>query len=414
MAERGAAALAGGPGALNVVFLHPDLGLGGAERLVVDAAAHLSGVGHRVVVLTAHHDPARAFPETVDGTLDVRIRGRFLPGQVAQRLRAPSAIARMAWLAASTARLPERPDVVFCDLIAHVIPLLRFAGRPRVVFYCHYPDRLLAPARGGLYPWYRAPIDRLEALGIGMADRVLVNSRFTATRVREAFPRLHAQPIVLYPGVDPGPEVDAPLVTIGETTTILCLSRFDPRKNLVLAVDALAALRPRLPPAEFARVRLVVAGGHDARLREQDETVLALQERIRHHGLTGQVSLRLSPGEAERRALLRECRCMVYTPEHEHFGYVPVEAMAAGRPVVAVNAGGPAETVRDGETGFLCPPDPDAFAAALAQLLGDAALAARLGRAGRTHVAANFSRAAFGERLETILGTLMETPCSRR
>ena len=111
--------------------------------------------------------------------------------------------------------------------------------------------------------------------------------------------------------------------------------------------------------------------------------------------------------EPERRALLSECRCVVYTPDDEHFGYVPVEAMAAGRPVVAVNRGGPAETIVEGETGLLCPPTPEAFADALARLLTDGNLAARMGRAGRARVTERFSRAAFGRRLEAILRELV-------
>lgn len=60
--------------------------------------------------------------------------------------------------------------------------------------------------------------------------------------------------------------------------------------------------------------------------------------------------------DAEKRKLLEECSAVVYTPSHEHFGIVPIETMAAMRPVIAVNNGGPLESVADGETGFLCPP----------------------------------------------------------
>jgi alpha-1,3/alpha-1,6-mannosyltransferase len=51
----------------TVVFFHPDLGIGGAERLVVDAAVGLQLRGHRVVVFTNHCDPAHCFDECRDG-----------------------------------------------------------------------------------------------------------------------------------------------------------------------------------------------------------------------------------------------------------------------------------------------------------------------------------------------------------
>jgi hypothetical protein len=53
---------------LRIAFLHPDLGIGGAERLVVDAALALQQCGHEVSFYTAHHDKAHCFPETRDGT----------------------------------------------------------------------------------------------------------------------------------------------------------------------------------------------------------------------------------------------------------------------------------------------------------------------------------------------------------
>ena len=56
---------------LRLVFVHPDLGIGGAERAVIDAALALKSRGHQVTFLTAHHDPSHCFTETVDGTLDV-------------------------------------------------------------------------------------------------------------------------------------------------------------------------------------------------------------------------------------------------------------------------------------------------------------------------------------------------------
>lgn len=69
---------------MRVAFIHPDLGigmypepyfiafprqnaLGGAERLVVDAALGLQRLGHTVHIYTSHHDPGHCFEETKDG-----------------------------------------------------------------------------------------------------------------------------------------------------------------------------------------------------------------------------------------------------------------------------------------------------------------------------------------------------------
>jgi len=91
----------------------------------------------------------------------------------------------------------------------------------------------------------------------------------------------------------------------------------------------------------------------------------------------------------------------------EPFGLVVLEAMAAGRPVIASNIGGPADIVRDEETGLLVPPgDPRALRAALARLIADPALRARLGAAGQIRVN-EFKAAAVLPRIEGAYRTLL-------
>lgn len=90
----------------------------------------------------------------------------------------------------------------------------------------------------------------------------------------------------------------------------------------------------------------------------------------------------------------------MYTPQHEHFGIVPLEAMASSRPVIAVNSGGPIESVLSGSTGFLCEPTAAAFAEAYEELR-DGKKAAKMGVAARQHVVSKFSRASFGASLNS-------------
>lgn len=374
---------------LRVGFLHPELGLGGAERLVVDAAIELQARGHEVVIFTAGHDPERAFPETVDGRLDVRVHGAFLPARIAGHLQALCTIARVSF--AATRMAAERFDVIVCDLVPYAIPLLR--DRAHVIYYCHFPDQLLAPRRSGLYRLYRAPLDALEVPAMRAAHRVVVNSRFTAG-VLEKLGGPRAE--VVYPGVDIEAYAGVPEPPAGEAV-VLAVGRFDRRKNLPLLVEAMAWMQ-RATPA--ARARLVIAGGLDPKRSEDAALAEEIEDLAARRGVD--LTLERSPSDARRLDLLAASRCVVHGAVDEHFGLVPVEAMASGRAVVAVAAGGPLETVVDGATGFLRPPTPEAFGDAIARLIADRDLALRLGRAARAH-AARFSRRAFGAALEELL-----------
>jgi alpha-1,3/alpha-1,6-mannosyltransferase len=188
---------------------------------------------------------------------------------------------------------------------------------------------------------------------------------------------------------------------------ILSISRFDPKKNLALAIDALGAVRDVLPAQLFADVRLVLAGGYDSSFAEQRAVLDDLTRRASAQGLSDVVSFSLSPGDREREALLARCLCVVYTPAAEHFGYVPLEAMAAGRAVIAANVGGPTETVRNGETGLLCEPEPRAFGQALAELITNRRRSREMGRAGRRHVEQHFALEQFGARLERRIANVL-------
>ncbi|MBP8273946.1 MAG: glycosyltransferase [Acidobacteria bacterium] len=387
---------------LRIAILHPDLGLGGAERLIVDAALELQQRGHRVTLFTSSHDRTRAFDETCDGTLDVRVHGAWLPVHVGGRLRAAAAIARMTVGAMAVLHDSDPPDLVLCDVVPHVIPVLR-ALRPRlpVLFYCHFPDQLLTPPRLGLYRWYRRPFDALERAGTARATVTMVNSRYTARVFARTYPTIATAPHVVYPGVDVDRWVPRPSPPASRTT-IVSIARFERSKNVELAIAAFAALRRRLPPGAFAPLRLAIAGGFDERLRDAVDTLAALRHQARVCGLDDQIDFLPSLPEPDLRALVADALAVVYTPTHEHFGFVPVEAMASGRPVVAVAEGGPLETVEDAETGFLVAPTADAFAEALARLVVDPDLADRMGVAGRARVVSHFSRASFGAQLDAL------------
>ncbi|KAI3769347.1 hypothetical protein L6452_00448 [Arctium lappa] len=387
---------------MNIAIIHPDLGIGGAERLIVDAAVELASHGHNVHIFTSHHDENRCFEETLVGTFAVTVYGSFLPRHIFYRLHAVCAYLRCMFVALCVLFMWPSFDVVLADQVSVVIPIVKFKKSTKVVFYCHFPDLLLAKHTTLLRRIYRMPINFLEELTTGMADLILVNSKFTASTFAATFKRLDAQgirPAVLYPAVN----VDQFSEPNAYKLNFLSINRFERKKNIDLAISAFAMLRhpdENIPEGfNFADMTLTIAGGFDQRLRENVDYLEQLKVLAEIKGVSNQIKFITSCPTAERNALLSDCLCVIYTPKDEHFGIVPLEAMAAHKPVIACNSGGPVETVKDGETGFLCDPTPQSFSFAMAKFLQDSSLAERMGANARSHVATMFSTKTFGAQL---------------
>ncbi|XP_040021285.1 alpha-1,3/1,6-mannosyltransferase ALG2 isoform X1 [Gasterosteus aculeatus] len=394
----------------RVVFLHPDLGIGGAERLVVDAAVALKSQGCSVQIWTAHYDPTHCFSETLDPELPVVCVGDWLPTSVFGYLHALCAYLRMIYVALYLVFLSGvEYDVVFCDQVSVCIPVLRLSRlRKKVLFYCHFPDQLLTQRKSTLKKLYRAPIDWLEERTTGMADMILVNSQFTAGIFAETFRGLRGvQTDVLYPSLNTrtfdqqSSEAQGleGLLPEGTSCLFLSLNRYERKKNLGLALQAFASLKSSLPPGQSAGIHLVVAGGYDDRVTENVQHYAELRKLAAQLDLEDVVTFLRSPSDSLKVALLRGSAAVLYTPSREHFGIVPVEAMYCRCPVIAVNSGGPLESVADGETGFLCEPTAEAFSKAMERLAREPQLRGDMGQAGRRRVQDKFSLRAFSNQL---------------
>lgn len=425
---------------------------------MVNAAVALQQRGHRVTLWTTHHDPTHCFAETRgEGPLapHVRVAGDWLPRQVLGRFTALCAVVRMLYLALvvglstggcwwSSSRKEdgkqqrqqqeEHIDVVFCDGVSAMVPLLRFLWNFPVLFYCHFPDKLLCTDRASLFKrCYRAPLDWIEERTTGASTLIAVNSKFTAQVFAEAFPNVparHATPAVIYPAINLDsfvpPKATTPAAIAAAapaskggknattTTTagmrpFVSLNRFERKKNIGLALEALALVRTHLQQNEdkkdnhqnlLKELRLIIAGGYDDAVLENKEYMHELQSHAQTLGLSDCVSFQPSISDATRATLLQEALAVLYTPDREHFGIVPLEAMYAGSPVLAVASGGPLETVLDGKTGFLCEGTGRGFAEAMLRLVREPELKEEMGRAGHEHVKEKFGLDAFAATLE--------------
>jgi glycosyltransferase involved in cell wall biosynthesis len=153
-------------------------------------------------------------------------------------------------------------------------------------------------------------------------------------------------------------------------------------------------------PLVVAVARLVPQKGVDVALRAMvglDATLVVLgegPERGRLEGLARELGVRLLlPGRVgDVAAVLRRAEVVVHPVRWEGFGLAVLEAMLCERAVVASRVSSIPEIVADGETGLLVPPDdPAALHDALARLLGDESLRARMGAAGLARARTDFS-----------------------
>ena len=208
-------------------------------------------------------------------------------------------------------------------------------------------------------PVGRAVIRFLDSVGLAPAAiRRYAAIAGTVTR-REGYFPAGAKPLVLHP----------PTQKTGWQDTgqdhFFTVSRFYPSKRIDLLVDAYRLARVPLP------FRIAGTGGEEALLRSRAGD----DPRFSFEGFVDDAALvRLYGGALG----------VPFAPADEDYGYVALEAMLAGKPVITTDdAGGPLELVRDGENGLVTAPRPDALAAAFERLYADRQWARKLGARGR-------------------------------
>lgn len=207
-------------------------------------------------------------------------------------------------------------------------------------------------------------------------------SQFVAGEVADLLGADPARVVAVHHGVPPVPESTGPPPVDGPY--VLALGTIEPRKDLpslVRAFDAVAEAH--------ADLSLVVAGPDGWGTQAFQDAVAAARHAARIRRL-GWVDVE------QRAALLRHAAVYAYPSRYEGFGFPPLEAMAAGIPVVATTAGALPEVLGDGAS--LVPPnDAEALADAIQQVLvDDAARGALLDRGARRVAAFDWRRCADG------------------
>lgn len=362
---------------MRVAFLHPDMGIGGAEQLVINLAMSCKNLGWYVKIFTPSYDNTRALEQIKDGTIDLEVRGNAFPRRIFGKFHAFCEYIRVLLAALYLILFGGDFDLVIVDQIPLAIPLLNI--RFKTFFYCHYPDKLLCTdRRSPLKRIYRLIIDTIEEVTMGFAHEIAVNSYYTQGVFKESFRIINkfkkTLPRVIYPSInlsdyDVKEVQKQDIISIRGLETLknrdvknlkimVSLNRYERKKNLPLAIRAFLNFSNTFSAAHYQEeVKnhiLIMAGGFDQTLAENIEVFSDLTGLADVDEESGNniFFLKNISGE-ERSILLKTANVVIYTPKNEHFGIVPVEAMYCGAMVVAHKSGGPLESVKDGNTGYL-------------------------------------------------------------
>lgn len=187
--------------------------------------------------------------------------------------------------------------------------------------------------------------------------------------------------------------------TTATADTILVVASLAPRKGIHHLIDAVAQLI-----RDGIAVRLSIVGAV-----VEPDYFQELSRQVKDRQIEAYVSFR---GALDIDELMREyhsCSLFVLPSAEESLGLVLLEAMAAGKPVIASRVGGIPDIVTDGQNGVLVAyGDPSALASAIKTVLTDTKLQSRMGANGRAYVMATFSPAAIADATVDYYQTILD------
>ncbi len=289
---------------------------------------------------------------------------------------------------------------LYCFPILAGYALARFHGKP----YGIWPHGVLAPyqrsvstLRKWFYDWligrrilenasvlfYSARGEREETRTLGLtAPSVIVPHGFDVQefailpprgRFRSRYLNGHTGPLVVF------------------------LARVNGKKGVDLLIAALARVMAQAP-----ETRLAIIGPADPRSFER-----RVRDWIRSSGIESKTVMTGPVGSEERLEALADADIYALPSQAENFGFSIFEAMASRVPVVISDTLNYAEEIRDGGAGFAVRRDPEDFAAAMLQLLGNPSLRRQMGENG-VRLARSYSWEANGLAVERTVESILE------
>ena len=357
---------------LKILHIDPERSWGGGEAQVFGLLTFLAAKGHQNDLLTHPTGPLFARCQTLNVTiLPLTVRNDL-------DLRCVPALRRLI-------KSGDYDIVHLHTKRAHALSLWlpRSRNRPRwvVTRRMDYPE----PKNWYTNYLYNRRVDGVIAISRTIRD-LLVRAGVEPWKIR-----------LIHSGIDPRryDGQGGKSFVVGDEIVIGCLARLDERKGHRILLEAAALLKAR-----GLKLKYRIAGDGPFRDRlEQLTERLGLRDEVRFLGFV------TDPAE-----FLAKIDLFVMPSLSEGLGVAALEAMAAGKAVIASSAGGLTESVLDGVTGILVPPqDPTALTDSIAKLVGAPSLAINMGSRGRERVLQHFTLAKMAEYNESFYYELLET-----
>ncbi len=278
----------------------------------------------------------------------------------------------------------------FITLRNHEIPVVCYCHTPLRAahqFYSHYREQYGFPKN--IFFSFAASVYRfIEKKAWKNFDHVFANSQNTINNIEIAGLAEKVEKEVVHPGAD------LSRFKSGEEEKFFFYpSRFKKYKRQDLAVRAFEKFSENVEED----YRLVLAGFPD------DKEYV---EELRKNS-SDKVEIKTDVSDSEMVDLYSRCTAVLFTAKNEDWGIVPVEAMASGKPVVAVEEGGPSESVINGETGFLVEAEPEKIGSKMSELVENTKMYKDMCRNSRER-AKEFTWGKFAEKMDKRIKEVVE------
>jgi glycosyltransferase involved in cell wall biosynthesis len=349
---------------MEIAIYHPWLkGKGGAEKVVLEMAKMEE---HSVKIYTLFYDRESTFEEFEEHGVEVLGSNEEPGGFIDKGLR--------FGIGAFTKKLPE--DEIDLLVVSEAglgsLITLRNKNIPTIC-YCHTPLRAALPEFKKTYlqeqsflarPAFRTAVGMyniLESRAWKNFDAVIANSETTKGRIQNK--GLSDNVSVVNPGADVERNQHE---SYGDY--FFYPSRFRRYKRQDLAIEA-------FKEADLDDFKLIVAGS------AQEEEYIQVLEDMK----TENIKIRKDVSGEEWNSLYANAYSVLFLAKKEDWGIIPVEAASYSKPVIAVNEGGPTESVRDGETGYLVEADRTEIADKMKLLAENPDKVEEMGKKAREH-----------------------------